>query len=175
MQKTPFSSWFSAHRAEKCKNRRFHRSFWGSPRFSVSLRKQNRNKHFFCNRDGTPSKKFAVPQKFHDEAQANNLPESHTDLRQTRRSRVARRRSCAPICHCCAPICHLPPEGRHVYRPRDGMFTARGAVSNESAGKSDEALGKSIATADKNEVVFPADTVFPQRPDKTHHYISYYI
>ena len=32
----------------------------------------------------------------------------------------------------------LPPEGRHVYRPRDGMFTARGAVSNESAGKSDE-------------------------------------
>ena len=69
----------------------------------------------------------------------------------------------------------LPPEGRHVYRPRDGMFTARGAVSNESAGKSDEALGKSIATADRNEVVFPADTVFPQRPDKTHHYISYYI
>ena len=128
MQKTPFSSWFSAHRAEKCKNRRFHRSFWGSPRFSVSLRKQNRNKHFFCNRDGTPSKKFAVPQKFHDEAQANNLPESHTDLRQTRRSRVARRRSCAPICHCCAPICHLPPEGRHVYRPRDGMFTARGTA-----------------------------------------------
>ena len=64
---------------------------------------------------------------------------------------------------------------RHVYRPRDGMFTARGAVSNESAGKSDEALGKSIATADRNEVVFPADTVFPQRPDKTHHYISYYI
>ena len=62
-----------------------------------------------------------------------------------------------------------------TYRPRDGMFTARGAVSNESAGKSDEALGKSIATADRNEVVFPADTVFPQRPDKTHHYISYYI
>ena len=141
----------------------------------MSQRKQNGDKHFFCNRDGTPSKKFAVPQKFRDEAHAYNLPESHTDLRQTRRSRVARRRSCAPICHCCAPICHLPPEGRHVYRPRDGMFTARGAVSNESAGKSDEALGKSIATADRNEVVFPADTVFPQRPDKTHHYISYYI
>ena len=69
----------------------------------------------------------------------------------------------------------IPPEGRHVYRPWDGKFTARGAVSNESAGKSDEALGKSIATADRNEVVFPADTVFPQRPDKTHHYISYYI
>ena len=32
----------------------------------------------------------------------------------------------------------LPPEGRQVYRPRDGRFTARGAVSNESAGKSDE-------------------------------------
>ena len=31
----------------------------------------------------------------------------------------------------------LPPEGRHVYRPWGGMFTARGAVSNESAGKSD--------------------------------------
>ena len=62
-----------------------------------------------------------------------------------------------------------------TYRPRDGMFTARGAVSNESAGKSDEALGKSIATADRNEVVFPADTVFPRRPDKTHHYIPYYI
>ena len=25
----------------------------------------------------------------------------------------------------------LPPEGRQVYRPRDGKFTARGAVSNE--------------------------------------------
>ena len=25
----------------------------------------------------------------------------------------------------------LPPEGRHVYRPWDGKFTARGAVSNE--------------------------------------------
>ena len=32
----------------------------------------------------------------------------------------------------------LPPEGRHVYRPRDGKFTARGAVSNKSAGKCDE-------------------------------------
>ena len=56
---------------------------------------------------------------------------------------------------------------RHVYR--------RAAVSNASQEKSDEALGKSIATADRNEVVFPADTVFPRRPDKTHHYISYYI
>ena len=53
------------------------------------------------------------------------------------------------------------------------MFTARGAVSNESAGKSDEALGKSIATADRNEIVFPADTVFPRRPDKTHHFLLY--
>ena len=61
----------------------------------------------------------------------------------------------------------LPPEGRHVYR--------RAAVSNASQEKRDEALGKSIATADRNEVVFPADTVFPQRPDKTHHYIPYYI
>ena len=25
----------------------------------------------------------------------------------------------------------LPPEGRYVYRPWDGKFTARGAVSNE--------------------------------------------
>ena len=33
------------------------------------------------------------------------------------------------------------------------MFTARGAVSNASKEKSDEALGKSIATADRNEVV----------------------
>ena len=62
-----------------------------------------------------------------------------------------------------------------TYRPRDGMFTARAAVSNASQEQSDEALGKSIATADRNEVVFPADTVFPQRPDKTHHYIPYYI
>ena len=69
-----------------------------------------------------------------------------------------------------------------TYRPRDGKFTAvprhvyrRAAVSNASQEKSDEALGKSIATADRNEVVFPADTVFPRRPDKTHHYIPYYI
>ena len=26
---------------------------------------------------------------------------------------------------------YLPPEGRHVYRPWDGKFTARGAVSDE--------------------------------------------
>ena len=39
----------------------------------------------------------------------------------------------------------LPPEGRQVYRPRDGMFTARGAVSNESAGKSDGEAGKNVA------------------------------
>ena len=31
----------------------------------------------------------------------------------------------------------LPPEGRQVYRPRDGKFTARGAVSNEPKEKSD--------------------------------------
>ena len=31
----------------------------------------------------------------------------------------------------------LPPEGRQVYRPWDGKFTARGAVSNEPKGKSD--------------------------------------
>ena len=31
----------------------------------------------------------------------------------------------------------LPPEGRHVYRPWDGKFTARGAVSNEPKEKSD--------------------------------------
>ena len=36
----------------------------------------------------------------------------------------------------------LPPEGRQVYRPRDGRFTARGAVSDESAGKSDGDKGK---------------------------------
>ena len=32
---------------------------------------------------------------------------------------------------------YLPPEGRHVYRPWDGKFTARGAVSNEPKEKSD--------------------------------------
>ena len=31
----------------------------------------------------------------------------------------------------------LPPEGRQVYRPWDGKFTARGAVSNEPKEKSD--------------------------------------
>ena len=45
----------------------------------------------------------------------------------------------------------LPPEGRHVYRPRDGMFTARGAVSNESAGKSDGEAGKSDGEAGKSD------------------------
>ena len=83
----------------------------------MSQRKQNRDKHFFCNRDGTPSKKFAVRQKFYDEAGAYNLPESHTDLRQTRRSRAARRRSCA----------RTPSLLRAhfvTYRPRDGKFTA---------------------------------------------------
>ena len=47
----------------------------------------------------------------------------------------------------------LPPEGRHVYRPRDGMFTARGAVSNESAGKSDGDKGKSDGDKGKNVAV----------------------
>ena len=47
----------------------------------------------------------------------------------------------------------LPPEGRHVYRPRDGMFTARGAVSNESAGKSDGEAGKSDGDKGKNVAV----------------------
>ena len=37
----------------------------------------------------------------------------------------------------------LPPEGRQVYRPWDGKFTARGAVSNKSAGKSNGDKGKS--------------------------------
>ena len=45
----------------------------------------------------------------------------------------------------------LPPEGRHVYRPRDGMFTARGAVSNESAGKSDGEAGKSDGDKGKSD------------------------
>ena len=45
----------------------------------------------------------------------------------------------------------LPPEGRHVYRPRDGMFTARWAVSNESAGKSDGDKGKSDGEAGKSD------------------------
>ena len=31
----------------------------------------------------------------------------------------------------------LPPVGRQVYRPWDGKFTARGAVSNEPKEKSD--------------------------------------
>ena len=31
----------------------------------------------------------------------------------------------------------LPPEGRQVYRSWDGKFTARGAVSNEPKEKSD--------------------------------------
>ena len=31
----------------------------------------------------------------------------------------------------------LPPEERQVYRPWDGKFTARGAVSNEPKEKSD--------------------------------------
>ena len=53
-----------------------------------------------------------------------------------------------------------------TYRPRDGMFTARGAVSNASQEKSDEALGKSIATADRNEVVFPLTQYFPGDPIK---------
>ena len=47
----------------------------------------------------------------------------------------------------------LPSEGRHVYRPRDGMFTARGAVSNESAGKSDGEAGKSDGDKEKNVAV----------------------
>ena len=51
----------------------------------------------------------------------------------------------------CAPTCYLPPEGRHVYRPRDGMFTARGAVSNESAGKSDGEAGKSDGDKGKSD------------------------
>ena len=34
--------------------------------------------------------------------------------------------------------CVFPaPEGRQVYRPWDGKFTARGAVSNEPKEKSD--------------------------------------
>ncbi|MDD6775645.1 MAG: hypothetical protein PUD98_08585 [Bacteroidales bacterium] len=37
----------------------------------------------------------------------------------------------------------LPPVGRQVYRPWDGKFTARGAVSNKSAGKSNGDKGKS--------------------------------
>ena len=69
----------------------------------------------------------------------------------------------------------LTARGTACLPPCRGMFTARAAVSNASQEQSDEALGKSIATADRNEVVFPADTVFPRRPDKTHHYISYYI
>ena len=128
MQKSPFSSQFSAHRAEKCKNRRFHRSFWGSPRVSVTQRKQNRDKHFFCNRDGTPSKNIAVRQKLRDEAHAYNLPKCHTDLRQTRRSRAARRRSCA----------RTPSFLRAhfvTYRPRDGKFTARGTAGLPPVGR----------------------------------------
>ena len=37
----------------------------------------------------------------------------------------------------------LPPEERQIYRPWDGEFTARGAVSNKSAGKSNGDKGKS--------------------------------
>ena len=44
----------------------------------------------------------------------------------------------------------LPPEGRQVYRPRDGRFTARGTVSNEPAGKSDGASENSDAASEKN-------------------------
>ena len=95
------------------------------------------------------------------------------------------RRVVVPARRLVTPACasrHLPPDGRHVYRraavslPPEGRHVyRRAAVSNASQEKSDEALGKSIATADRNEVVFPADTVFPRRPDKTHHYIPYYI
>ncbi|MGM9693850.1 MAG: hypothetical protein ACI3YC_02435, partial [Alloprevotella sp.] len=47
----------------------------------------------------------------------------------------------------------LPPDGRHVYRPTDGMFTARRAVSNDSLEKSDGVQEKSIATAGKRQRV----------------------
>ena len=58
----------------------------------------------------------------------------------------ASRHFCAPLRHSCVRIssllrvdllltargtAYLPPEGRHVYRPWDGKFTARGAVSDE--------------------------------------------
>ena len=55
-----------------------------------------------------------------------------------RHSRAPTRHYFPPTRHSYAPIRYLPPEGRHVYRPRDGKFTARGAVSNEFTGKSDE-------------------------------------
>ena len=50
--------------------------------------------------------------------------------------------------------CVFPAARRFVtYRPRDGMFTARGAVSNESAGKSDGEAGKSDGDKGKNVAV----------------------
>ena len=65
----------------------------------------------------TPAKMAAEPQR-HSRA-------------PTRHSFPPTRHYFPPTRHSCAPICYLPPEGRHVYRPRDGKFTARGAVSNE--------------------------------------------
>ena len=52
-----------------------------------------------------------------------------------RHSRAPTRHSFPPTRHSCAPICYLPPEGRHVYRPRDGKFTARGTVSLPPVGR----------------------------------------
>ena len=76
----------------------------------------------------TPAKMAAEPQRHSRAPTRHSFPPTH--------------HSCAPICHSfpptrhsCAPICYLPPEGRHVYRPRGGMFTARGTVSLPPVGR----------------------------------------
>ena len=69
----------------------------------------------------TPAKMAAEPQR-HSRA-------------PTRHSFPPPRHYFPPTRHSCAPIRYLPPEGRHVYRPWDGKFTARGTVSLPPVGR----------------------------------------